>query len=424
MTQNRQHKDILVYAHWMGLDTPFLMGTLSVNVTRGKEIFSFEYDDKWVQSGNAQDLDPDMGLYAGPQYIRDNKENFGMFLDSSPDRWGRLLMKRREAALARREAREINTLYESDYLLGVFDGHRMGALRFKTDPKGEFINYDKRFAAPPWTFLRDLEYASLQLEKDDISEDPEYFTWLNMLFAPGSSLGGARPKASVVDVNGELWIAKFPSINDDKNVGAWEMITNQLALNAGLNIAIAKIQTFNSQHHTFLTKRFDRNSRGQRIHFASAMTLLGYKDGAGSDEEVSYLELADFLIRKGVRVNTDLEELWRRIVFAISVSNTDDHLRNHGFILTDEGWILSPAYDINPVEFGSGLSLNISEEDNSLELGLALDVAEFFRIGPKRADEIISQVKQSVRQWRIFAGEFGISKAEQDLMSSAFSQAF
>jgi len=424
MTQNRQHKDILVYAHWMGLDTPFLMGTLSVNVTRGKEIFSFEYEDKWLQSGNAQDLDPDMGLYAGPQYIRDNKENFGMFLDSSPDRWGRLLMKRREAALATREAREINTLYESDYLLGVFDGHRMGALRFKTDPKGEFINYDKRFVAPPWTFLRDLEYASLQLEKNDISEDPEYFTWLSMLFAPGSSLGGARPKASVVDVNGELWIAKFPSINDDKNVGAWEMITNQLALNAGLNIAIAKVQTFNSHHHTFITKRFDRNSRGQRIHFASAMTLLGYKDGAGSDEEVSYLELADFLIRRGVRVNTDLEELWRRIVFAISVSNTDDHLRNHGFILTGEGWILSPAYDINPVEFGSGLSLNISEEDNSLELGLALDVAEFFRIGPKRADEIISQVKQSVQQWRILASEFGISKAEQDLMSSAFSQAF
>lgn len=424
MTQNTHQKEVLVYAHWLGLDTPVLMGTLNINITRGKEIFSFEYNDEWLQSGIAQDLDPDLGLYSGPQYIKDEKANFGLFMDSSPDRWGRLLMKRREAALARKEGREINTLYESDYLLGVFDRYRMGALRFRTDPQGEFLDNNKRFASPPWTSLRDLEYASLQLEKEDISEDPEYFTWLNMLIAPGSSLGGARPKASVVDPNSELWIAKFPSLNDHKNVGAWEMIANHLAINAGLNVAFARVQKFSSNHHTFLTKRFDRNTKGHRIHFASALTMLGYNDGTDYSDGVSYLELAEFLLQKGARVNEDLEELWRRIVFYICVSNTDDHLRNHGFILTDDGWILSPAYDINPVETGSGLSLNITEDDNSLDLELALKIAEYFRLDNKRTNKIINQIKNSVQHWKELSDEYGISKTEQDLMSRAFSRAY
>jgi len=424
MTQNRQQKEVFIYANWLGLDTPILMGTLNINITRGKEIFSFEYNDEWLQSGIAQDLDPDLGLYSGPQYIRNEKSNFGLFMDSSPDRWGRLLMRRKEAAFARKEGREINTLYESNYLLGVFDGHRMGALRFKTDPQGEFLNNNKRFASPPWTSLRDLEYASLQLEKEDISEDPEYFTWLNMLLAPGSSLGGARPKASFVDPNSELWIAKFPSLNDHENVGAWEMIVNRLAINAGLNVAYARAQKFYGNHHTFLTKRFDRNTKGQRIHFTSALTMLGYKDGTDYTDGVSYLELAEFLIRKGANVNEDLEELWRRIVFYICVSNTDDHLRNHGFILTDDGWILSPAYDINPIETGSGLSLNITEDDNSLDPELALEIAEYFRLDSKRANEIINQIKESVQHWREISIEYGIPKTEQDLMSRAFSKAY
>lgn len=424
MTQNRHQKEVFVYAHWLGLDTPFLMGTLNINITRGKEIFSFEYNDEWLQSGIAQDLDPDLGLYSGPQYIRDEKVNFGLFMDSSPDRWGRLLMKRREAALARNEGREINTLYESDYLLGVFDEYRMGALRFRTNPQGDFLNKNKRFASPPWNSLRDLEYASLQLEKEDISEDPEYFTWINMLLAPGSSLGGARPKASVVDPNGELWIAKFPSLNDHKNVGAWEMIVNRLAINAGLNVAYARAQKFYGDYHTFLTKRFDRNTKGHRIHFASSLTMLGYKDGTDYTDRVSYLELAEFLIQKGARVNEDLEELWRRIVFYICVSNTDDHLRNHGFILTDDGWILSPAYDINPIETGSGLSLNITEDDNSLDLELALEIAEYFRLDNKRANKIINQIKNSVQHWREISIKYGIPKTEQDLISRAFSKAY
>jgi len=420
MTQKTDHKEIFVYAHWRGLDSPFLMGVLSINITRGKEIFSFEYNDDWLQSGNAQDLDPDLGFYAGPQYIRDDKANFGLFLDSSPDRWGRLLMRRKEAADARRESREIKPLYESDYLLGVFDGHRMGALRFKTDPNGKFLNNNERFACPPWTSLQSLEFASLQLEKEDISEDPEYYNWLTMLVAPGSSLGGARPKASVVDTDEELWIAKFPSLSDIKDVGAWEMVTNQLATKAGINMAHGILHQFSSKHHTYLTKRFDRDAKGNRIHFASALTMLGYKDGVSFADGASYLELAEFLIQNGARVNEDLEELWKRIVFFICISNTDDHLRNHGFILTDDGWILSPAYDINPVESGTGLSLNISEDDNSLDLDLALEVAEYFRVNINRAREIIDLVMDTVSQWRIIAREYGISKVEQDLMSRAF----
>lgn len=424
MTQRTDHKEIFVYAHWQGLDSPVLMGVLSINITRGKEISSFEYDDDWLQSGIVQNLDPDLGLYAGPQYIRDEKANFGLFMDSSPDRWGRLLMRRKEAAFARKEGREINTLYESDYLLGVFDGHRMGALRFRTDPQGDFLNNNKRFASPPWTSLRDLEYASLQLEKEDISEDPEYYKWLTMLIAPGSSLGGARPKASVVNPNGELWIAKFPSLSDDKDVGAWEMVTYQLATKAGINMAHSTVHQFSSDHHTYLTKRFDRDAIGNRIHFASALTMLGYIDGTDHSDGASYLELAEFLIRKGANVNEDLEELWRRIVFYICVSNTDDHLRNHGFILTDDGWILSPAFDINPNETGAGLSLNISMDDNSLELELALEIAEYFRLTNERAKAIIHQIKHSVQHWRALSKGYSISKEEQDLMSRAFSKAY
>ncbi|HTF04982.1 MAG TPA: HipA domain-containing protein, partial [Bacteroidia bacterium] len=365
-----EKKEILVYAHWKGLDAPVLMGALVPVSTKGKEIFSFEYTKDWLQSGFTSMLDPDLQLYPGRYFPRDEKQNFGIFMDSSPDRWGRVLMERREAAMARKEKRVAKNLMDSDFLLGVFDGHRMGALRFKLSPDGNFLNDDKHMAAPPWTSLRELEQASQKFEEDNI-DDKDYLKWINLLIAPGSSLGGARPKASVVDPKNHLWIAKFPSIKDTKNVGAWEMVVNTLAQNSGLNAAEGMIKQFNNDYHTFLTKRFDRNEKGERIHFASAMTMLGYVDGAGENTGVSYLELADFLMRNGADVNADLEELWRRIVFNITVKNTDDHLRNHGFLLTERGWKLSPAYDMNPNEFGTGLSLNVSEKENSLDMELA-----------------------------------------------------
>ncbi len=417
-TRNVQ-RSVLVYAHWRGFDQPVLMGVLQSTAVRGKEVFSFAYEDAWLKSGRAQNLDPDLHLFPGPQYLRDEKTNFGIFLDSSPDRWGRTLMNRREAAWARKEGRKERILFETDYLLGVFDGHRMGALRFKENAASPFLNDNQEMDSPPWTSIRELEHASLELEKGNIDE-AENLKWLTMLVAPGSSLGGARPKASVLDNEGNLWIAKFPSKHDNRDMGAWEMVLRHLAVEAGLNVAEAKTGTFYSKHHTFLSKRFDRTAKGERIHFASAMTLLGHTDGTDFQDGVSYLDLAGFIMQRGAHVASDLEELWRRIVFYICVSNTDDHLRNHGFLLTDGGWILSPGYDINPVETGTGLSLNISENDNALELGLAVSVAPHFRISKKRANEIIEGVRVSVSHWQTLAEKFGISKAERVAMTRAF----
>ena len=394
------------------------MGVLSVAPAKGKESFSFEYADAWLKSGFSQMIDPDLQLYSGAYYPRDDKPNFGVFLDSCPDRWGRVLMQRREAAIAKQEDRAAKKLLESDFLLGVYDGHRMGALRFKLDDNGSFLNDNKEMAAPPWTSLRELEQASLKFEEDN-TDDPEYLKWLSMLIAPGSSLGGARPKASVMDAQNNLWIAKFPSRNDDKDVAAWEMVTNQLAITAGINTAEGKLLQFNNKYHTYLTKRFDRITTGERVHFASAMTLLGHIDGEDA-AGASYLELMEFISRHGAAVEKDLEELWRRIVFSICVKNTDDHLRNHGFLLTEKGWLLSPAYDINPNEYGKGLSLNITDADNSLDFDLAMEVAGYFRLSDEKANQIIKEISTVAKEWKKVAANFKISNAEQERMSAAF----
>ncbi|MCE1164837.1 MAG: type II toxin-antitoxin system HipA family toxin [Bacteroidetes bacterium] len=417
MASKESKKQIYVFADWKEFDKPELLGTLNVILSKGKEIFSFEYDKEWLKSGRSQTLDPDLQLFSGPQYLRDEKDNFGVFLDSSPDRWGRVLMIRCEAALAKLEKREQKTLLESDFLLGVYDGHRMGALRFKENNEGPFLNDNKEMSAPPWADIRYLEYASLQLEKDNISKDPRYMKWLNLLIAPGSSLGGARPKASVLDEKKHLWIAKFPSTKDEVDKGLWEMITNDLASKSGINTASGIVKKFSVNGHTYLTKRFDRDENGKRIHFASAMTMLGYTDHV---DGVSYLELADFLIRNGSNTTADLEEIWKRIVFNICVKNTDDHLRNHGFLLTPTGWTLSPAYDVNPNPKGTGLKLNISETDNSLDLDLSLSVANYFRIKSGRAKEIIFSIKKEIKNWNSFAKKYKAAKKEQEYMSQSF----
>ncbi len=415
---------IEVVADWADLGGPTRMGLLSATPARGKEIFAFEYDPAWLSSVARQQLDPSLALYGGPQYPAQTRESFGVFLDSSPDRWGRVLMRRREAQLARAEQRAERRLLESDYLLGVHDGHRMGALRFRMEDR--FLDVNDDFASPPWTSLRELEHASLQLEREGVEDDPDYGRWLRMLIAPGGSLGGARPKASVRDERGRLWIAKFPSRNDADDVGAWEQIVHQLAERGGVVVPEAQLRRFGSSksgghnHRTFLSCRFDRTADGKRLHFASAMTLLDRVVGQGADDGVSYLELADLLIRLGAKPQADLAQVFRRIVFAICVSNTDDHLRNHGFMLEATGWALAPAYDMNPDPHGAGLKLNISETDNAQDIDLALSVAPVFRVKQKHAREIVSEIARAVNQWRSVAASHGLSRVAQDRVSRAF----
>lgn len=413
-------KNITVYADWVGLSEPTLIGTLHVMPSRGKEIFSFEYDIAWLNNHAMHTIDPALQLFHGVQYPSQDQENFGVFLDSSPDRWGKFLMHRREAQCARDENRKEKKLLASDYLLGVYDEYRMGALRFKIEKNGPFLDDNRLTAAPPWTELRAIESACLAIEKKDAEKKSHYQQWLNMLIAPGGSLGGARPKACVLDKTYHPWIAKFPRHSDEYDIGAWEMIVHHLAHHAKINVPDAKIEKFNSRHHTFLSQRFDRR-KSQRIHFASAMTLLNHNDGDDASLGASYLELTEFILRMGARVEHDLAQLWRRIVFNICVSNVDDHLRNHGFIFDPaHGWLLSPAYDMNPMSEGDGLKLNISETDNAQDLELAKSVAGLFRITSNNADKIIREVVMSVKTWRRVATKIGVSKSEQDHMSQAF----
>lgn len=396
------------------------MGILYATPSRGKEIFSFEYDKAWLKDGRAQSLDLSLRLYHGRQYVPEGQDNFGIFLDSAPDRWGRLLMRRREALLAKEAGRAERLLLESDYLLGVYDGHRMGGLRFRIGFEGPFLDSNTEFASPPWATLRELEQASLHLESEGSEKRPDYKKWLRMLMIPGSSLGGARPKSGVIDESGELWIAKFPSRHDSVDQGAWEFVAHELAKSCGVSTPIARVEKFTHRYHTFFSKRFDRTERGDRRHFTSAMTLLQRRDGEDADAGVSYLELARFIMQQGGRPTEDLKQLWLRIVFFMFISNVDDHLRNHGFILESSGWVLAPAYDMNPDPLGDGLKLNVSETDNSQNLELALNVAKHFRLKTGAAELLIRKIQKTVKNWKKVAGSCGLSKNDQKRMARAF----
>ncbi|TBX66113.1 type II toxin-antitoxin system HipA family toxin [Flavobacterium silvisoli] len=408
--------EIYVYAHWKGMPEPKLIGILVAQQAKGKKAFSFEYDNDWLKTGQMFLLDPDIQLYGGPQYPK-QKENFGIFLDSMPDTWGRTLMKRREAQSAKENNEKPKTLYDIDFLLGVYDESRMGALRFKTNPNGDFLDNNKSTSTPPWSSIRELQNAAHIFENDTENEDVN--RWLSVLMAPGSSLGGARPKANILNNDKSLWIAKFPSKTDSINKAAWEYLSYILASNSGIEMAPCRIERILGKHHTFFTKRFDREN-GERIHFASAMTMTGNNEDTIRNTPASYLDIAEFISNNGANVETNLHQLWRRIIFNIAISNTDDHLRNHGFILTKEGWILSPAYDLNPSIDKDGLSLNIDTDDNNLDFDLAKSVGQYFRLNASQMEEIINQTTTAVSNWKSIAKDIGISRAEQELMEKAF----
>ncbi|HCS14457.1 MAG TPA: toxin HipA [Lachnospiraceae bacterium] len=409
-------KIIYVYDDF-STDVPLLMGCLYVSVIKGGESYSFEYDRNWLKTtGLSLSLDPELMPYAGRQYPSD-KNIFGLFADASPDRWGRVLMNKRERILADKEGRKPNKLYDSDYLLGVYDETRMGGIRFKLDPNGPFLSDDQETAAPPWATLRTLEEASRHFESDESGLAEK---WLNQLIKPGSSLGGARPKATVIDTKDQLWIAKFPSKNDENDVGAWEMVAHDLAALCGLNVPEAKLEKFSSLGSTFLVKRFDR-IRDRRIHFASAMTLLGKTDGASAVDGISYLDIAGIIRSCGAQPKKDLVELWKRIVFNMAITNTDDHLRNHAFILESGGWVLSPLYDVNPVPYGGELSLNVDEEDNSINIRLAIQTAARFGIAETEAQNYAEEILEIVRDnWSKIAANYGLTRRQIEEMRPAF----
>ena len=415
-----KEKTIFVYDDF-SMQNPTLMGILYVNSLKGGESYSFEYDREWLKKTSLKiTLDPELMPYSGRQYPF-GKAIFGLFSDSSPDRWGRVLMNKRERILAGKEGRKPAKLYDSDYLLGVYDETRLGGIRFKTEPNGAFLSDDKETAAPPWASLRTLEEASRNFENEDTALSEK---WLNQLIRPGSSLGGARPKATVIDPKEQLWIAKFPSKNDENDSGAWEMVTHDLAEICGLHVPEAKLEKFSNLGSTYLVKRFDR-ILNKRVHFASAMTLLGKTDGTSAADGTSYLDIAAFIKSYGAQPKRDLIELWKRIVFNMAVSNTDDHLRNHAFIFTENGWELSPLYDVNPVPYGDELSLNVDEEDNSINIDLAIEASVRFGISETDATTYAKDILTIVKEnWEKRATALGLSRRLIEEMRPAFSACY
>ena len=408
--------DIIVYAHWAGMVEPKCVGVLSAQQAKGRKAFSFEYDEEWINSKEQLLLDPDISWYSGTQYPN-GKEIFGVFMDSMPDTWGRKLMIKRAAQEAREQGKTAATLYDIDFLLGVYDESRMGALRFKTKPAGPFLDNTKVYPAPHWANIKELQQAAAIIESGENGKNVK--KWLAILIAPGSSLGGARPKANILDNNHHPWIAKFPAKADTIDKAAWEYLAYQLALMAGIDMAESKIEKVSGNYHTFFTKRFDR-LKGERVHFASAMTMTGNNEDTIKNNPASYLDLAEFIQYSGSNNKADLHQLWKRIIFNIAISNTDDHLRNHGFVLKENGWRLSPAYDINPSIDKEGLALNIDTTDNALSFELAKSVGIFFQLSNHQMNEIINEVTTAKKKWKKIADKIGISKQEQELMSSAF----
>jgi serine/threonine-protein kinase HipA len=398
---------------------PVLMGQLHRQQSGSGEIFSFEYDRDWLEQPEVFSFDPDLALAAGHQYPAPQRKNFGIFLDSAPDRWGRVLMQRRENVRARQEKRKPRALSEWDFLLGVHDETRLGGLRFREASNTPFIDSDAQFAAPPLTSLRELQAVSLQFEKHiDDEDNPLYEKWLTQLFAPGSSLGGARPKASVRDESEILCMAKFPSRNDTRDMGGWELVAHSLARKAGIIVPDASPLRFpESPYTTFLVKRFDRTTRGGRLAFISAMTLTQHTDG---EPGASYLELVDLLQSRGADTRADCVQLFRRVLFNILIRNTDDHLRNHGFFVDESGIRLSPAYDINPSVDRQELTLAINEVETACDVSIAMEASQDYGLSPREAADVLKQVRDAVAGWREEATRLNIPKAELDLMANAF----
>lgn len=416
-------KKLYVYADFNWLKEIELIGELGYESLRGSDSYSFTFNDEWLKKYGDLFLSDDLNNYLGQQYTQPGKDIFGCFSDALPDRWGRTLLLRREQISAAEENRPVQRLSSFDFLTGIDDFSRMGGFRFKEDKNGEFINVSESLKIPPLTDLRELITASTEIEKSEEENILPERKWIAQLVKPGSSLGGARPKASVVDTDKTLYIAKFPSRKDDYDAGLWEHFSHQLAMKAGINAATTKVLSNGEKYHTLLSRRFDRTQEGKRIHFASAMTLLGLNDGDNAATGHGYLDIVDFIIQNCTNVEDNLQELYRRVAFNICIGNSDDHFRNHGFLLTAKGWTLSPAYDMNPT-LNEYQSLLISSATNKADLRFLLGACEDYMLNLKIAEKIISEMVEVVKNWRGLAIRFGISKREMDMFGEMLDERY
>ncbi|MCM1036257.1 MAG: type II toxin-antitoxin system HipA family toxin [Bacteroides sp.] len=403
---------LFVYADFDWLDSPVIVGELSFDSVRGNDTYSFSYDKEWLAKYGDVFLSGDLQNFPGVQYARPERDIFACFSDALPDRWGRTLLNRREQIAAADEKRPVKRLTSIDYLMGIDDASRMGGFRFAKTKGGEFINVESNLRVPPLTSVRELMHAAHEIEDSEEKQQLPAKKWLVQLLHPGTSLGGARPKATVVDENGKLTVAKFPSRRDDYDVALWEHFCHVMGRKAGLNVADTRLIN-GENHHVLLSKRFDRNDEGRRIHFASALTLLGLEDGDNASTGFGYPDIVDFIIRHGSNVEQNLEEIYRRVAFYIIVGNSDDHFRNHGFLLTRKGWELSPAYDINPT-LHDNQSLLINRSTNESDLNILLASADDYMLSKDRAGRIISEVKEAMKSWQAEARRLGIPQRDID----------
>lgn len=415
-------KTLLVYLDIEWLEKPILVGNLGYESLRGADSYSFEFDKEWLSKYGGLFLSADLNNYPGLQYTMPDRDIFGCFSDALPDRWGRLLLNRREQILAAEEKRPVKRLSSFDYLTGIDDFSRMGSFRFKESPDGDYINCEYTLRIPPLTDLRALVNASMEIEKSEGKNRLPEKKWIQQLVHPGSSLGGARPKAGVMDNDGKLCIAKFPSANDDYDVALWEHFSHLLAKKAGVIAAETRVVATGDKYHTFLSKRFDRTENGRRKHFASAMTLLGLTDGSDAKTGNGYLDIVDFMLQNCCDVEENLRQLYRRVAFNIAIGNSDDHFRNHGFLLTPRGWTLAPAYDLNPT-LNEYQSLLINSTTNRADLQLLLLSSEEYMIGRDEARQIITEVLEAVKSWKRLAARLSIVKREIDLFGQVFARA-
>ena len=410
---------LLVFADFDWLDKPELVGELCYEKLRGSESYAFRFDDNWLKFHAGIKLSEDINNYPGLQYTQPGNDIFGCFSDALPDRWGRTLLKRREQIQASEEKRAVRNLSSFDYLMGIDDFSRMGGFRLKRELDGDFINVSPSLKIPPLTELRQLVLASQEVEKSEENDVLPEKKWIAQLIQPGTSLGGARPKAGVLDDSGNLCIAKFPSRKDDYDTGLWEHFSHLLARKAGIYAAQTKVLGGLGKYHTLLSKRFDRTDEGKRIHFASSMSLIGLRDGDNAQGGYGYLNIVDFILQSCCDVEKNLQELYRRVAFNICIGNSDDHFRNHGFLLTPRGWTLSPGYDMIPT-LNEYQSLLINESSNKADIRTLLESCESYMIKKEVAENIIRQVQAAVAGWENLAVLLQIPAREVTMFKDRF----